>query len=125
MGKFWSTLGSSLYGITELETLAVVWAVSNFKTYLYSQEVTIYTDHSSVRAVLENPNASGKFARWWIKVYGSGLKKVKIVYRPGKENCCADALSRSPQDPTLAEDTAHISSISARPDENLSDLLQI
>ena len=56
------------YGITELETLAVVWAVAHFRTYLYGQIVTIYTDHAAVKAVLQNPNASGKHARWWTKV---------------------------------------------------------
>ena len=92
------------YGITELETLAVVWAVSHFRTYLYGQEVVVYTDHSSVRAVLQNPNASGKHARWWAKVHGSGIKKVDIVYRPGKENLSADALSRSPSSQTEGEE---------------------
>ena len=85
------------YGITELETLAVVWAVSHFYPYLYGHEVTVYTDHSAVKAVLETPNPSSKHARWWTKVYGQGVKKVEIRYRLGKSNTNADALSRSPQ----------------------------
>ena len=38
------------YGITELETLAVVWAVSHFHHYLYGNTVTVYTDHTAVKA---------------------------------------------------------------------------
>ena len=52
------------YGMTELETLAVVWAVSHFHYYLYGHNVTIYTDHTAVEAVLEKPNSSDKHARW-------------------------------------------------------------
>ena len=48
--------------------------------------------------MLETPSPSGKHARWWTKVYGSGVQKVQIAYRPaGKTNKNADALSRSPQ----------------------------
>ena len=50
-------------GITDLETLAVVWAISHFHAYLYGHEVTIYTNHSAVKAVLETPSPSGKHAR--------------------------------------------------------------
>ena len=85
------------YSITELETLAVVWAVSHFHSYLYGHRVTVYTDHSAVKAVLETPNPTGKHARWWTRVYGRGVKQVSIVYRCGKENVAADALSRCPQ----------------------------
>ena len=84
------------YGITDLETLAVVWAVTHFRHYLYNQHVRIYTDHAAVKSVLQNPNISGKHARWWTKIYGSGLKEVKIVNRAGKESSNADALSRNP-----------------------------
>ena len=83
------------YAITELETLAVVWAIHHFRAYLYSHEVTVITDHSAVRAVLETPSPSGKHARWWLKVFSSGIGKVTIVYRPGRENGKADALSRN------------------------------
>ena len=84
------------YSITELEALAVVWALTRFHSYLYGQTVTVITDHASVKAVLETPNPSGKYSRWWTKVYGAGMKDVHIVYRSGKLNHVADALSRSP-----------------------------
>ena len=91
------------YSVTELETLAVVWAVAHFHAYLYGHSVTIYTDHTAVKAILETPNPSGKHARWWTKVYGSGVGEVKIVYQPGRGNKNADALSRSPQAPAPEE----------------------
>ena len=50
-----------------------------------------------MKAILETPNPSGKHARWWAKVYGSGIGKITITYRSGKSNVNADALSRSPQ----------------------------
>ena len=85
------------YSVTELETLAVVWAFSHFHSYLYGQSVTVLTDHSAIKAVLETPNPSGKHARWWTRVYGTGVRDVRIIFRAGKLNLSADALSRSPQ----------------------------
>jgi len=35
------------YAVTDLETLAVVWAVAHFRYYLYSHNVTITTDHAA------------------------------------------------------------------------------
>ena len=90
------------YSITELETLAVVWAVTHYKAYLYGHNVTIYTDHSAVKAILETPSPSGKHARWWLKVYSGGLLSVQIIHRSGKSNTNADALSRSPCDSTVS-----------------------
>ena len=85
------------YSITELETLAVVWSLSHFHSYLYRHAVVVYTDHSAVRDVLGKPTLSAKHARWWRKVYASGIRNLKIVYRPGRSNANADALSRCPQ----------------------------
>ncbi len=69
------------YVIPNLETLAVVWAVQYFHAYLYGHEVTVYTDHSAVLAPLETPSPSGEHARWWDKVFGSGVKKLEIISR--------------------------------------------
>ena len=84
------------YAITELETLAIVWAITHLCVYLYGHNVTVYTDLTAMKAVFETPSLNGKHARWWTKVYGSGAESVHIVYRAGKENTNADALSHNP-----------------------------
>lgn len=73
------------YVITEVETLAVVWAVNHFHAYLYGHDVRVYTDHSAVKALLDTPNPSGKHARWWSKVFGSGVRKLEIWVQSWKE----------------------------------------
>ena len=40
------------YAVTELETLAVVWAITHFRYHLYGHKVTVYTNHAAVNAVL-------------------------------------------------------------------------
>ena len=63
-----------MYAITEMETLAIVWTMCYFRHYLYGHNVTLFTDHSAVKAVLNNPGGNGKYAQWWTKVYGNGVK---------------------------------------------------
>ena len=120
------------YGITELETLAVVWAVSHYHSYLYGHDVTVLTDHSAIKSVLGAPTLSGKHARWWTRVYGRGVKNLKIQFRSGRENLVADSLSRSPTGipPTCGEaesefQVAHIeaSSITELLEEAPSDVV--
>ena len=83
--------------------MAVVWAINHFHAYLYGHNVVVFTDHSAVKAVLETPNPSGKHARWWSKVFGSGVRQLEIVCRAGRENTNADALSRCPRGDIPAE----------------------
>ena len=92
------------YAVTELETLAVVWAVKHFRAYLYGNDIQVVTDHSAVKALLAAPSPSGKHAQWWLQVFGSGVRRVDIVYRPGKQNARADTLSCNPAG---AEPTEH------------------
>ena len=66
------------YGITGLETLAVVWALTHFQAYLYGHSVLVLTGHSTVKSVLEKPILSGKHARWWLKMYSSGINQLEI-----------------------------------------------
>ena len=74
------------YGISELESLTVIWAMHHFYAYLYGHLVKVITEHSAVKAVLQTPSQTGKHARWWSKVFSSGGAEVEIVSRPGKEN---------------------------------------
>ena len=62
------------YSVTELKTVAVVWAVKHYLAYLYGQDVLVYTDHSAVRGVLNFPHPNGKHARWWSLVQGLSLE---------------------------------------------------
>jgi len=50
------------YGVTELEALTVVWAISHFHHHGYGNSVTEFTDHAAVKAILEAPNPTGKHA---------------------------------------------------------------
>ena len=79
---------------------------------------------SSMNNVLETPNPGGKHARWWSKVFGCGTKSVQILYRAGRENVNADALSRNPsglvpEEPTVEEVT--VANICSR--QEVSELL--
>ena len=81
------------YGISELEALAVVWAVKHFRHYIYGYHCTVFTDHEALKSLLNTPQPSGKLARW-----GMALQELdlQIEYRPGRANAQADALSRYP-----------------------------
>ena len=83
----------SNYGITELETLAVVWAARYFRPYLLGHRTIVYTDHSACVSVLSSARPSGKLARWALTIQELNLI---IKHRAGKLNANADALSRSP-----------------------------
>ena len=81
------------YGISELEALAVVWAVKHFRVYLFGHKCRVYTDHEALVSLMNNPHPSGKLARW-----GLALQELDLTihYRPGKLNQSADGLSRCP-----------------------------
>ena len=114
------------YSVTELETLAVVWGITHFRSYLYGNTVRVLTDHSAVKSVLETSNPTGKHARWWTRVYGSGVKSVTITYRAGRDNASADALSRSlysfPPSEGIAQGEVQVASVAA--EEDITLLLQ-
>ena len=114
------------YSVTELETLAVVLGITHFHSHLYGYAVTVMTDHSAVKPVLETSNPTGKHARWWTRVYGRGVGSVTIVYRAGRENASADALSRSPYNPPpsqgIAQSETQVAAVTA--DQDIPLLLQ-
>ena len=84
------------YAITELETLALVWALKQFRPYILGHHCTVFTDHSACSSLLKSPNPSAKLARWAMSIQDLDLD---IKYRSGKTNVNADALSRNHSKP--------------------------
>ncbi len=81
------------YGISELETLALVWAVRQFRPYILGHRTTVYTDHAACTSLLNSARPSGKLARWALAIQEMDLV---IKHRSGRSNGNADALSRNP-----------------------------
>ena len=79
------------YGVTELECLAVVWAVRHFHHYLHGQKFTVITDHAALKYLLKMTNPVGKLGRWLMTLNGYDLE---IINRPGKQHSNVDSLSR-------------------------------
>ena len=78
------------------------------KYFITGHQVTIYTDHATVKAVLGTSNLTSKHACWWSKIHGSGIGEVDIVHRAGKENLHADALSHQPVMPAPTDEDSTI-----------------
>ena len=83
------------YFTTELECLAVVWAMEIFRPYVEGREVTIITDHSSSRWLHMLKNPTGRLARWPMKLLAHD---IRIEHRKGAEHRVSDALSRMFED---------------------------
>jgi len=79
--------------IYEKEFLALIMAVEKWKHYLQRQEFTILTDHKSLSYLAEQNLHSEMWRKAKTRLMGL---QFKIVYKKGKENVAADALSRVP-----------------------------
>ena len=79
------------YPTHDLELGAVVFALKIWRHYLYGVRCTIYTDHKSLRYLMDQPSLNMRQRRWLdvLKDYD-----CEILYHPGKANVVADALSR-------------------------------
>ncbi|GMF19541.1 unnamed protein product [Phytophthora fragariaefolia] len=100
------------YGISELECLAVVWAVRLFRPHLYGRKFTIVTDHAALKWLMTTKEPAGRLHRW-----AQTLQEYDfdILYRLSRENQVADALSRGPT--TTVEEGGRRE---AEPDESLA-----
>jgi hypothetical protein len=75
------------------EFLALIMAVEKWRTYLQQQEFEILTDHKSLSYLNEQNLHSDMQRKAMTRLMGL---QFKIIYRQGKENIAADALSRMP-----------------------------
>jgi hypothetical protein len=79
------------YGISELECLAVIWAVEKFKMYLSKHKFELITDHRALKSLKTIKSNNPRLFRWSLKL---AEMDYEVVYRPGKDNLNADPLSR-------------------------------
>jgi len=81
------------YSSYEGECLAVVWAVTHFRPYLYGQSFTLVTDHQPLKWLMESDKLTGKLARWALLLQEYDFE---VVHKAGLQNLDADGLSRNP-----------------------------
>lgn len=77
---------------SELELLAVKWALDKFSKYVYGQPIVLSTDCQAVKDMLRNDCLTGARAAWKESVIGARI--IELKHKPGKENVVADGLSR-------------------------------
>jgi hypothetical protein len=79
------------YSTIEKELLAIVWSTKYFRPYLFGNKFTIVTDHKPLQWLFNLKEPSSRLVRWRLKLEEFNYN---IVYKKGKQNTNADALSR-------------------------------
>ena len=81
----WSTI--------EKEGFAIYYALQKLDHYLHNAKFTIKTDHKPLKYILDSPMQNKKIQLWALSIAGYN---TQVEYIKGKENHCADLLSRIP-----------------------------
>jgi hypothetical protein len=81
------------YGVTELEALAVVYAVDKLRHFLLGKRFRIITDHCALCSIFKNPSSSARLNRWRLVLQEF---QFDVVYTRGSMHSDVDCLSRAP-----------------------------
>lgn len=79
------------YSVTEKELLAIVYATKYFRPYIYGREFKIVTDHKPLEWLMSLKEPNSRLVRWRLKLEEF---EYDVIYKKGKANTNADALSR-------------------------------
>lgn len=100
----------SRYATNEKEALAIKWAVTKYKPYLFGGKFTLITDHKPL-TFIKTSEKNSKILRWRLELENYDYD---VKYKEGKTNVVADALSRRPVETNNNE----ISAITGVPQTN-------
>ena len=81
------------WSVTERELLAIIWALSQFREYVYGRHFKLYTDHLPLTWLKTCKTPTPRMHRWILQL---AEYDFDVVYKPGKANVVADGLSRLP-----------------------------
>src|SRR5213078_3120564 len=79
------------YSVHDKEMCAIMHALERWRPFLLGQHFKVYTDHRSLVHFNTQSNLNQRQLRWQEKAADYDME---ILYKPGKENVVADALSR-------------------------------
>ncbi|GJR71311.1 putative reverse transcriptase domain-containing protein [Tanacetum coccineum] len=79
------------YTTHDLELGAVVFAPKMWRHYLYSTKYVVFTDHKSLKHIIDQKELNMRQRRWLELLSDNDCE---LRYHPGKANVVADALSR-------------------------------
>ncbi|CAH4029897.1 unnamed protein product [Pieris brassicae] len=88
------------YSTTEKELLAILFGCKTFRPYVYGRKFNIITDHRPLVWLMNHKDPSSKLQRWRLKL---SEYDYNIIYRKGRLNSAADALSRYPVNPIQSD----------------------
>ncbi|XP_026452183.1 uncharacterized protein LOC113352590 [Papaver somniferum] len=77
--------------VYDKEMLAIISAIQKWRHYLLGRHFKIYTYHKSLKYFLDQKISSLEQQKWLSKLLGYDYERI---FRPGKDNAAADALSR-------------------------------
>ena len=84
------------YSSAKIELMALKWTVcEKFKDYLLGSKFTVYIDNNPIVHIQKSKLGAAQIC--WLSELA--LYDFNIIYRTGRSNLVADALSRLPQDP--------------------------
>jgi hypothetical protein len=79
------------YTTTEREGLEMVYALQKFRHYLLGSHFKMYTDHSTLRYLVNNTILGGRICRWLLLFQEYDFE---VIIKPRKLNAGLDHLSR-------------------------------